>query len=131
MAARLVFLAQVHAHYSFGPLSGYLSVNYLDRFLSLYELPVEALPLSLSKTFLLQLKMILMVVHGLVAAGQGVDDPIAVCGVPVAGGEDGGDGGPPLSGFTGGRRSPIDLALSCSSSDRNPRFSLMVEILAI
>ncbi|XP_010939736.1 cyclin-D3-1 [Elaeis guineensis] len=30
---------KVHAHYSFGPLSAYLSVNYLDRFLSTYELP--------------------------------------------------------------------------------------------
>ncbi|EHA8588067.1 Cyclin-D3-1 [Cocos nucifera] len=33
----LVFL--VHAHYKFGPLSGYLSVNYMDRFLSAYKLP--------------------------------------------------------------------------------------------
>ncbi|CAA7395794.1 unnamed protein product [Spirodela intermedia] len=33
------WICKVHAHYSFGPLSGYLSVNYLDRFLSLYELP--------------------------------------------------------------------------------------------
>ncbi|ONK74174.1 uncharacterized protein A4U43_C03F3570 [Asparagus officinalis] len=30
---------KAHAHYSFGPLSAYLSVNYLDRFLSAYELP--------------------------------------------------------------------------------------------
>lgn len=30
---------KVHAHYSFGPLTAYLSVNYLDRFLSAYELP--------------------------------------------------------------------------------------------
>ncbi|KAJ3676946.1 hypothetical protein LUZ60_002670 [Juncus effusus] len=30
---------KVHAHYNFGPLSAYLSVNYLDRFLSAYELP--------------------------------------------------------------------------------------------
>uniref|UniRef100_A0A7N0UKQ4 Uncharacterized protein n=1 Tax=Kalanchoe fedtschenkoi TaxID=63787 RepID=A0A7N0UKQ4_KALFE len=30
---------QVHAHYEFGPLSLYLSVNYLDRFLSAYEFP--------------------------------------------------------------------------------------------
>uniref|UniRef100_A0A7N0UYB1 Uncharacterized protein n=1 Tax=Kalanchoe fedtschenkoi TaxID=63787 RepID=A0A7N0UYB1_KALFE len=30
---------QVHAHYEFGPLSLYLSVNYLDRFLSAYQLP--------------------------------------------------------------------------------------------
>lgn len=30
---------KVHAYYSFGPLSAYLSVNYLDRFLSTYELP--------------------------------------------------------------------------------------------
>ncbi|KAG1366582.1 cyclin-D3-1 [Cocos nucifera] len=30
---------KVHAHYNFGPLSAYLSVNYVDRFLSTYELP--------------------------------------------------------------------------------------------
>lgn len=30
---------KVHAYYSFGPLCAYLSVNYLDRFLSTYELP--------------------------------------------------------------------------------------------
>ncbi|KAL3592267.1 hypothetical protein D5086_010907 [Populus alba] len=32
------WIAKVHAHFGFGPLS-YLSVNYLDRFLSAYELP--------------------------------------------------------------------------------------------
>ncbi|XP_020082968.1 cyclin-D4-1-like [Ananas comosus] len=30
---------KVHAYYGFGPLSAYLAVNYLDRFLSAYELP--------------------------------------------------------------------------------------------
>ncbi|XP_077251491.1 cyclin-D4-2-like [Tasmannia lanceolata] len=30
---------KVHAHYSFGPLTAYLSINYMDRFLSSYELP--------------------------------------------------------------------------------------------
>ncbi|KAJ0981437.1 hypothetical protein J5N97_009692 [Dioscorea zingiberensis] len=33
------WISKVRAHYSFGPLSAYLSVNYLDRFLSAYELP--------------------------------------------------------------------------------------------
>ncbi|PIA56289.1 hypothetical protein AQUCO_00700551v1 [Aquilegia coerulea] len=33
------WISKVHAHYSFGPLSAYLSINYLDRFLSAYELP--------------------------------------------------------------------------------------------
>ncbi|XP_030528699.1 cyclin-D4-1-like [Rhodamnia argentea] len=33
------WMGKVHAHFSFGPLSAYLSVNYLDRFLSAYELP--------------------------------------------------------------------------------------------
>ncbi|WOL02772.1 hypothetical protein Cni_G11491 [Canna indica] len=33
------WIQKVHAHYNFGPLSAYLSVNYLDRFLSSYELP--------------------------------------------------------------------------------------------
>lgn len=30
---------KVHAHFGFGPLSAYLSINYLDRFLSSSELP--------------------------------------------------------------------------------------------
>lgn len=33
------WIGKVHAHFSFGPLSAYLAVNYLDRFLSAYELP--------------------------------------------------------------------------------------------
>ncbi|XP_020580898.1 cyclin-D3-1 [Phalaenopsis equestris] len=33
------WMLKVHAYYNFGPLSSYLSVNYLDRFLSSYELP--------------------------------------------------------------------------------------------
>ncbi|XP_073004086.1 cyclin-D3-1-like isoform X1 [Typha latifolia] len=33
------WLWKVHCHHNFGPLSLYLSVNYLDRFLSAYELP--------------------------------------------------------------------------------------------
>ncbi|KAG9450784.1 hypothetical protein H6P81_010749 [Aristolochia fimbriata] len=33
------WIGKVHAYYSFGPLSAYLSINYLDRFLSAYELP--------------------------------------------------------------------------------------------
>ncbi|KAK8951913.1 Cyclin-D4-1 [Platanthera zijinensis] len=33
------WLLKVHSYYNFGPLSCYLSVNYLDRFLSSYELP--------------------------------------------------------------------------------------------
>ena len=32
---------QVNAHFGFGPLCAYLSINYLDRFLSAYELPVS------------------------------------------------------------------------------------------
>ncbi|KAJ7965787.1 Cyclin [Quillaja saponaria] len=33
------WIEKVRAHFGFGPLSAYLSVNYLDRFLSAYELP--------------------------------------------------------------------------------------------
>ncbi|KAJ8479988.1 hypothetical protein OPV22_023715 [Ensete ventricosum] len=33
------WILKVHARYKFGPLSAYLSVNYLDRFFSNYELP--------------------------------------------------------------------------------------------
>ncbi|XP_017699255.1 cyclin-D4-1-like isoform X2 [Phoenix dactylifera] len=36
------WIGKVHAHYNFGPLSAYLSVNYVDRFLSAYELPSKA-----------------------------------------------------------------------------------------
>ncbi|KAK8931289.1 Cyclin-D3-1 [Platanthera zijinensis] len=35
------WILEVHAYYNFGPLTAYLSVNYLDRFLSLYDLPQE------------------------------------------------------------------------------------------
>lgn len=35
----LDWILKVHAHFGFGPLCAYLSVNYLDRFLSTYELP--------------------------------------------------------------------------------------------
>lgn len=33
------WMSKVHAHFNFGPLCAYLSINYLDRFLSAYELP--------------------------------------------------------------------------------------------
>ncbi|KAK4276867.1 hypothetical protein QN277_014969 [Acacia crassicarpa] len=33
------WIEKVLAHFHFGPLSAYLSINYMDRFLSLYELP--------------------------------------------------------------------------------------------
>lgn len=33
------WIGKVHAHFGFGPLCAYLSINYLDRFLSVYELP--------------------------------------------------------------------------------------------
>ncbi|XP_010272942.1 PREDICTED: cyclin-D3-1-like [Nelumbo nucifera] len=33
------WIQKAHAYYNFGPLSAYLSINYLDRFLSAYELP--------------------------------------------------------------------------------------------
>ncbi|GMI90996.1 hypothetical protein HRI_002768900 [Hibiscus trionum] len=33
------FIRKVGAHFNFGPLCEYLSINYLDRFLSAYELP--------------------------------------------------------------------------------------------
>lgn len=34
------WILKAHSHYSFGPLSFCLSINYLDRFLSVYELPI-------------------------------------------------------------------------------------------
>ncbi|KAK4726263.1 hypothetical protein R3W88_031180 [Solanum pinnatisectum] len=37
----LDWICQVHSHFKFGPLCLYLSVNYLDRFLSVFELPEE------------------------------------------------------------------------------------------
>ncbi|KVI06768.1 cyclin-D4-1-like [Cynara cardunculus var. scolymus] len=36
------WITKVHAHFKFGPLSVYLSINYLDRFLAVYELPAKA-----------------------------------------------------------------------------------------
>lgn len=33
------WIEKVRAHFSFGPLCAYLSINYMDRFLSAYELP--------------------------------------------------------------------------------------------
>lgn len=36
------WITKVHAHFNFGPLSACLSVNYLDRFLAVYELPAKA-----------------------------------------------------------------------------------------
>lgn len=38
-AEAMDWMGKVHAHFSFGPLSAYLSINYLDRFLSTYDLP--------------------------------------------------------------------------------------------
>ncbi|KAM1620471.1 hypothetical protein ACFXTN_017445 [Malus domestica] len=35
----LDWIWKAHSHYSFGPLCVWLSMNYWDRFLSLYELP--------------------------------------------------------------------------------------------
>lgn len=34
---------QVHSQFNFGPMCAYLAVNYLDRFLSAYDLPVSSL----------------------------------------------------------------------------------------
>ncbi|XWS23961.1 hypothetical protein CRYUN_Cryun28dG0060500 [Craigia yunnanensis] len=33
------WIGKVHSHFGFGPLCAYLSISYLDRFLSAYELP--------------------------------------------------------------------------------------------
>ncbi|PHU20447.1 hypothetical protein BC332_11598 [Capsicum chinense] len=35
----LDWIAKAHSHFNFGPMCAYLAVNYLDRFLSAYELP--------------------------------------------------------------------------------------------
>ncbi|XP_076893942.1 cyclin-D3-1-like [Bidens hawaiensis] len=35
------WISKVHAQFNFGPLCAYISVNYLDRFLAVYELPKE------------------------------------------------------------------------------------------
>jgi cyclin D1/2/4 len=40
---------QVHAYYNFRPLTACLAVNYLDRFLSLYQLPVRIKSYELTK----------------------------------------------------------------------------------
>ncbi|KAL8215544.1 hypothetical protein R6Q57_022381 [Mikania cordata] len=35
------WIRKVHAHFSFGPLCAYLSINFLDRFLDVYEFPKD------------------------------------------------------------------------------------------
>ncbi|XP_076923342.1 cyclin-D4-1-like [Bidens hawaiensis] len=35
------WIRMVHAHFNFGPLCAYLSINYLDRFLAVYEFPKD------------------------------------------------------------------------------------------
>ncbi|PWA85871.1 Cyclin, C-terminal domain-containing protein [Artemisia annua] len=35
------WIIKVHAHFNFGPLCAYLSINYLDRFLAVYEFPKD------------------------------------------------------------------------------------------
>ncbi|KAK6938089.1 Cyclin, C-terminal domain [Dillenia turbinata] len=42
------WISKVQAHFNFGPLCAYLSINYLDRFLSEYQLPND-------KTWMMQL----------------------------------------------------------------------------
>lgn len=37
-----ICVSQAHAHYGFGELAFYLSMNYFDRFLSFFELPVSS-----------------------------------------------------------------------------------------
>lgn len=37
----LGWIAKVHSHFNFGPMCAYLAVNYLDRFLSAYDLPKD------------------------------------------------------------------------------------------
>ncbi|XP_076931451.1 cyclin-D4-1-like [Bidens hawaiensis] len=36
------WITKVHAYFNFGPLTAYLAVNYLDRFLAVYELPAKS-----------------------------------------------------------------------------------------
>ncbi|KAM0070397.1 putative cyclin [Helianthus debilis subsp. tardiflorus] len=43
------WILKVHAHFIFGPLCAYLSINYLDRFLVAYEFPMELLVLTTLK----------------------------------------------------------------------------------
>ncbi|XP_010521055.1 PREDICTED: cyclin-D4-1-like [Tarenaya hassleriana] len=38
-AEAIDWICKVHTHFGFGPLCAYLSINYMDRFLSSYELP--------------------------------------------------------------------------------------------
>ncbi|XP_028757348.1 cyclin-D4-1-like isoform X2 [Neltuma alba] len=41
------WIEKVRAHFRFGPLCAYLSINYMDRFLSLYELPGKSWSMQL------------------------------------------------------------------------------------
>ncbi|KAK3035709.1 hypothetical protein RJ639_033411 [Escallonia herrerae] len=41
------WILKVHAHYHFGPVTAFLSVNYFDRFLSAHSLPANGWPFQL------------------------------------------------------------------------------------
>jgi hypothetical protein len=116
---------QVHTCYGFGPLTACLAVNYLDRFLSLYQLPVriiKAYEVMMKRHCLLlgswnedgrrsETRICTICSSGSVpvtmclsrhfSGRQGLDDTAAVRGVLVPGRQDGGDLRPFVPGPAG------------------------------
>jgi hypothetical protein len=79
---------QVHTYYNFSPLTACLAVNYLDRFLSLYQLPVRE---KRWKSICAVSWEVITSIDLTISARQGLDDTAALRGVPVPGRQDGGD----------------------------------------
>uniref|UniRef100_A0A804UDV8 Cyclin N-terminal domain-containing protein n=1 Tax=Zea mays TaxID=4577 RepID=A0A804UDV8_MAIZE len=116
---------KVHTCYGFGPLTACLAVNYLDRFLSLYQLPVriiKAYEVMMKRHCLLlgswnedgrrsETRICTICSSGSVpvtmclsrhfSGRQGLDDTAAVRGVLVPGRQDGGDLRPFVPGPAG------------------------------
>lgn len=81
------------AHFSFGPLSTYLAVNYLDRFLSAYDLPVRTIAALRFSVIRRSIRYNMGCLIGLVpfAEGEGLDNAVAGCGMYVPCSQIGGD----------------------------------------
>jgi hypothetical protein len=73
-------------------LTAVLSVNYLDRFLSVYDLPVSLIISAPRQAILLKPHdVVIEVIWYLIAGRQSLDDTALGSGLPVSGFKDGGD----------------------------------------
>ncbi|CAM8972077.1 unnamed protein product [Rhodiola kirilowii] len=80
----VIWIKKVHAHFGFGPLSLYLSVNYLDRFLSAYGLPVSWKNICIVKNTVIDVTVSLIVGNEADCLRQGKSSLKASYGVPKA-----------------------------------------------